>query len=550
MGESLAEVEGMSAECYPVSVLPHITRLFTDYLAMGEDSGQSVRKWYGADPAGRTWTQGFTSGSAMQNSGRLADALHKQSLMFEAGAAALANIDRLRHGARAVVTGQQVGLFGGPLLTLLKAATAVARAAQATAATGVEHVPIFWLASEDHDLEEVDQVVLLAKHDFQKLTLSLKSTGGEVGGIMLGDSVTGLLEQVAEMLAFAPVVETLKQCYTPQATLAGAFARLMAKLFSAHGLVVMDASGREFHALGIEVMRAGIERASELEAALMARSRELEAAGYHAQVLVKEGASLLFLLDEQTGGRQLLRHTSDGAWKAGNSSFTKGQLLGILESTPERISPNALLRPVFQDAILPTAAYIGGPAEIAYFAQSAILYEKIIGRVTPILPRFSATLIEPAVGAVMARDEVSLKDVFEAKSVEALAQRLGARAMPIAGKRHLAAVGNAMENELGALTSYLESMDESLGRSAQVSASKMRYQMNRLRRMAATFETQKEASLGRHAKTLITHLFPGGHPQERVVGGVWFLAQGGEELIGKLVEEASRMCLGHSVVRI
>lgn len=550
MGESLVEVEEMSAECYPVSVLPHITRLFTDYLAMGEDSGQLVRGWYGADPAGRTWMQGSTGGSAMQNSGRLADALYKQSVMSGAGPAALANIDRLRHGARAVVTGQQVGLFGGPLLTLLKAATAVARAAQATAATGVEHVPIFWLASEDHDLEEVDQVTLLSKHDVQKLTLSLKNAGGEVGGVMLGDSVTGLLEQVAEMLAFAPVVETLKQCYYPQATLAGAFARLMAKLFSAHGLVVMDASGREFHALGMEVMRAGIERASELEAALLARSKELEAAGYHAQVLVKQGASLLFLLDEQTGARQLLRHTSEGAWKAGNGSFTQAELLGILKSTPERISPNALLRPVFQDAILPTAAYIGGPAEIAYFAQSAILYEKILGHVTPILPRFSATLIEPAVGAVMARDEVSLKDVFEAKSVEALTQRLGARAMPIAGKRRLAAVGNAMENELGALTSYLESMDESLGRSAQVSASKMRYQMNRLRRMAATFETQKEASLERHAKALITHLFPGGHPQERVVGGVWFLAQGGEELIGRLVEEAGRTCLGHSVVRI
>ena len=540
----------ISTECYPVSVLPHITRLFTDYLAMGEDAGQLVRGWYGADPAGQAWKQSYATESARHNSARLADALHQQSVGFGAGPAALANIHRLRFGARAVVTGQQVGLFGGPLLTLLKAATAVARAKEATAATGVEHVPIFWLASEDHDLEEVDQVVLLSKHGVEKLTLSLKSAGGAVGGVRLGDEVTGLLEQVAEMLAFAPVVEALQECYTPQATLAGAFARLMAKLFSGHGLVVMDASGREFHALGSEVIRAAIERASELEAALLARSNELESAGYHAQVLVKEGASLLFLIDEQTGTRQLLRHTSEGAWKAGNSHFTESELLEILEATPERISPNALLRPVFQDAILPTVAYIGGPAEIAYFAQSAILYEKILGRVTPILPRFSATLIEPAIETVMVRDEVSLKDVFEAKSVEALTQRLGARAMPIAGKRHLAAVGNAMEKELGALTSYFESMDESLGRSAQVSASKMRYQMNRLRRMAATFETQKETSLGRHAKAMVTHLFPEGHPQERVVGGVWFLAQGGEELIGKLVEEAGRMCFGHSVMRI
>jgi bacillithiol biosynthesis cysteine-adding enzyme BshC len=537
----------MSAECYPMSVLPHMTRLFTDYLAMGEDAREPVRGWYGADPAAGKWQQ---SSVAVKAPVRLADALNRQNLAFGAGPAALENIERLRNGARAVVTGQQVGLLGGPLLTLLKAATAVARASEATATSGVHHVPVFWLASEDHDLEEVDQVSLLSKQGVEKLTLSLKSAGGEVGDIRLGDAVTALLERVAEILAYAPIVETLREFYTPEATLAGAFARLMAKLFHAHGLVVLDASSREFHSMGIEVLRAGIERASELEAALLSRSKELEASGYHAQVLVKEGGSLLFLVDQQTGERQLLRHTSDDIWKAGSNSFTEAELLVILESTPERISPNALLRPVFQDAILPTVAYIGGPAEIAYFAQSAVLYEKILGRVTPILPRFSATLIEPAVGAVMAKDEITLEDIFEAKSVEILTQRLGARAIPIEGKRRLAAVGNAMDTELTALTSYLESMDESLGRSAQVSASKMRYQMNRLRRMAATFETQKETSLGRHAEAMLMHLFPDGHPQERVIGGIWFLAQGGEELISRMVEEAGRMCLGHSVVRI
>ena len=324
----------------------------------------------------------------------------------------------------------------------------------------------------------------------------------------------------------------------------------MAHLFAAHGLIVMDASGRAFHALGHSALRAAIEQAPELEAGLLARTEELEAAGYHAQVLVKPGQSLLFLVEEGTGVRQPLRRLADGSWKAGARSVTQEELLGILAATPERLSPNALLRPVFQDIILPTVAYVGGPAEIAYFAQSAVLYEAILGRITPVLPRFSATLIEPAIAAVMAKDEVSLKDVFEAKTELGLTQRLGARAMPIEGKRRLAAVGNAMDAELSALTGYLESMDENLGRSAQVSASKMRYQMNRLRHMAATFEVQKEASLSKHAQAMMIHLFPDGHPQERVLGGIWFLAQGGEELIDRLVREAGEMCLGHGVVRI
>ncbi len=286
---------------------------------------------------------------------------------------------------------------------------------------------------------------------------------------------------------------------------------------------------------------------------MLARGKELEAAGYHAQVLVQAGHSLLFLVDAATGERQALRRSAEGVWKAGAKTYTEAELLEILEAEPERVSPNALLRPVFQDTILPTAAYVGGPAEVAYFAQSAVLYEGILGRLTAVLPRFSATIVEPAVAAAMAKDEVSLKDVFEAGTVAELTQRLGARAMPIEGKRRLAAVGNAMDAELGALTSYLASMDESLGRSAAVSASKMRYQMNRLRRMAATFEVQKEASLGKHALAMVNHLFPEGHPQERVIGGVWFLAQFGDgmgELIDRLVDEAANMCTGHGVVRI
>ena len=200
--------------------------------------------------------------------------------------------------------------------------------------------------------------------------------------------------------------------------------------------------------------------------------------------------------------------------------------------------------------MLPTAAYVGGPAEIAYFAQSAVLYERILGRITPVLPRFSATVVEPAIDAVMAKHEVTLEQVFAAGSADALAQRLGARAMPIEQKRRLAAAGTAMDAELSALTGYLSAVEESLGRSALVSANKMRYQMNRLRRMAARFEVQKEASLGRHAEALMLHLFPGEHPQERVLAGIWFLAQGGERWVDQIVKEAEEMCVGHTVIRL
>jgi bacillithiol biosynthesis cysteine-adding enzyme BshC len=529
-----------------MSVLPHITRLYAAYLAMA-DVPAPVHSWYGAEPIGSNW---MGREVAVPHADTLATALHRQSVDFGAGDLALQNIELLRKGARAVVTGQQVGLFGGPLLTLLKAATAVARAKEASAATGIPHVPIFWLATEDHDLAEVDQVSLVSKHAVEVLRLGLHDAAKPVGGIPVGPTVAEILDQTSELLAYAPVCDLLRECYTPEATLGQAFARFMARLFAAHGLIVMDAAGAEFHALGRSVLRAAIERAPELEVALLARTQELEAAGYHAQVLVKPGSSMLFLIDEASGVRHILRRAAEDVWKAGPNTYSTNELLAILEAEPQRFSPNALLRPVFQDTLLPTAAYIGGPAEIAYFAQSEVLYRNILGRLTPILPRFTATLIEPAIAPIMTKDEVSLEDIFEAKTVDVLAHRLGARAMPIEEKRKLAAVGNAMDAELTALTDYLAAVDESLGRSALVSASKMRYQMNRLRRMAATFEVQKQASLTKHAEAMVLHLFPGAHPQERVLAGAYFLAQCGDGLIDRLVDEAATMCLGHSVVRV
>jgi bacillithiol biosynthesis cysteine-adding enzyme BshC len=546
----------MNVECHDLSTLPGTTALFRDYADMRSSAhAAALRRWYPSDPFTMDWAKNSPELEAAHR-GRLADALLRQSDGFDASGAVLANIERLRNGAAAVVTGQQVALFGGPLLTLLKAATAIRKAQDATKAGGRDHVPVFWLASEDHDLAEVDQVTLLSKTKTETLRLGLRAERPvPVGGLRVdGGNEEGRLrleaelDRASELLGWAPVCELLRACYAPNAHLAGAFGRLISKIFAAQGLIVMDASIREFHALGSPVLREAIEQAEEIEDALLKRSEELVSGGYHAQVLVARGHSLLFLLDAETGARLPLRRLGEGQWKAGSQSYSTEDLFAILENEPERLSPNALLRPVFQDRILPTAAYIGGPAEIAYFAQSAVVYEKILGRVTPVLPRLSATLIEPAIATAMATHEVSLAQMFEARTVDALALRLGARAMPIEGKRKIAAVGNAMDIELTALTEYMSAMSADLARAAGVSASKMRYQMNRLRRMAAAFEVQKEASLKKHATAMMLNLFPDGHLQERLLAGVWFVARYGDALPELLVEHAGQECPGHRVI--
>jgi bacillithiol biosynthesis cysteine-adding enzyme BshC len=557
----------MSVECYPITVLPHVSQLYRDYLAMSDSAADApVRGWYGSGDSGGPFAGGWMRSSvpSLTSPDRLADELLRQNQAFGAGPEALANIERLRSGARAVITGQQVVLFGGPLLTLLKAATAISRANDATRITGVQHVPVFWMATEDHDLAEVDQAALLTKTTVETLRAGLRVPYPvEVGGVELTPETAPLLEQAIEnatqLLEYAPIADWIREAYlpadadSPRPTLASAFGRLIARIFAPQGLIVVDAAGREFHAMGASTLRYAIESADQLQQALLARSRQLADHGYHAQVLVSESSSLLFLIDEATGERVALRRTSDPAtsetqWRAGSRIFTTAGLLEILDHTPERLSPNALLRPVFQDTVLPTAAYIGGPAEIAYFAQSAVIYDQILGRITPVLPRLSATLIEPAIATIMEKDEVQLPDAMT--TAAELAQRLGARAMPIPLKRKLAAVGNALETELDALTEYLRGIDASLGTTAETSGSKMRYQMDRLRRMAATFELQKQASLGKHAAAITLNLFPDGHPQERLLAGVWFLARYGEGLIDRIVQVAGNQCPGHVIVRL
>jgi bacillithiol biosynthesis cysteine-adding enzyme BshC len=546
-GQSEEEVEAamtQQVECYPISILPNSSRLFLDYAEQREP----LLPFFPSTPYSNGW---MLHQSPISESGRaaLAGILEAQNQEFGAGEKVFANISALRRGANAVVTGQQVTLLGGPLYTLFKAATAVRKAHDATAA-GHPHVPIFWLATEDHDLDEADHVTFPSRHELHRLKLGTASRpGAPVGGLELGGEIKRVLDEAAGLLEPGPILDALQEFYRPDATFAGAFARLLSRVFAEHGLIVIDAASRECHALGAEVLGRAITSVGDLHAGLVERDQLLAERGYHSQVLVSPQSSLLFLMDAETGARLPLKRRDSGEWSAGKKSYSEGELLGILESEPERLSPNALLRPVFQDAILPTSAYIGGPAEIAYFAQSQALYERVLGRTTPVLPRLSATLIEPAVAEVLAKHELSLTDVISTRPEE-LAVRLGARTMPVENKRKLAAAGNALDAELGELTAYMKSLDEGLGRSADVAASKMRYQMNRLRRLSANYQLQREASLRRHADALALALFPDGHLQERLMGAAWFLSRYGEGLTSLLVEHAAQECPGHKGILV
>jgi uncharacterized protein YllA (UPF0747 family) len=264
--------------------------------------------------------------------------------------------------------------------------------------------------------------------------------------------------------------------------------------------------------------------------------------------MVGEFSSPLFLTDATTGVRTSLKKTAPDQWSAGSTHYTTADLIDLLDTAPECLSPNALLRPVLQDTLLPTSVYIGGPSEIAYFAQSQVLYQQILGRTTPVVPRYSATLLDPAMAQLLHKHALTLPDVFT--TPDTLAHRLGARAMPVEAKRKLAAAGNALHQELSVVTEWMRAQDEGLGHAADVASSKMLYQMNRLRRLSASFQLQRDQSLRRDADALCRNLFPQGNLQERVFAGVYFLAQHDVSLVDMLVEQARTGHCGHHALSL
>jgi bacillithiol biosynthesis cysteine-adding enzyme BshC len=533
-----------TADCYPMTVMPGMSRLFLDYCA----GAAAAQTFFAPGAKPDSWQQRPALPAHWPELVRLLTAQNPSN------ATALA---ALAQGAGTVVTGQQVGLFGGALLIPFKAATATARARQATAA-GHPHVAIFWLATEDHDFAEIDHVTFPSGKTLEKLQYAQAdemAAARPVGRIVIDERITPLIDRALELLGPSDASDALASAYRPGRTFAHAFADFYSKVFAAQGLLVLDASSREFHRLGAPVLRAGIERADEFHFALLDRNSQLEAAGYHAQVAVTDNSSLLFLIDKESGARTALKRTAptaaepNGLWHAGRQAYSTAELVDLLDAEPERISPSALLRPVFQDFLLSNSLIIGGPAEIAYFAQSGPLYQRILGRQTPAAPRMFASLIEPPVAKLLERHELQLEQVFQ-ENAASLAQRLAARAMPVETKQKLAAAGNALDTELNTLVEWMQSQDKGLGQSFETAAGKINYQMNRLRTLAANFQLQKEASLTRHADTISQALFPDEVLQERVHGAASYFARHGLELAETLVTQAASSCQGHTAITL
>ncbi len=526
----------MESSCIHQTLLPGTTKLFADYLYDFE----RVKSFYGHH---------FQDNSTFAESARRIDFPDKQRAHLVAAlrqqngdSPALSKL--AQRGTVAVVTGQQVGLFSGPAYTIFKALTA-ARLAQHLSEQGIPAVPVFWLATEDHDLAEVNHTwVFNHAATPAKITIPEADTaGGPVGEVTLGEVPFPELREALGDLPFADeVVERLEDAYGARAshnpTFGSAFHSFLRGLLKDCGLLYLDPLAPAVREIAVPFISHAVHRVPDLIQALRHRNDELVAAGYHAQVHIDDSTSLVFLIEQN---KRIPLRWKNGRFFTRDASYTPDDL----EAFDGRLSPNALLRPVMQDYLLPTVAYVGGPSEIAYMAQAQVLYENLLGRMPVIFPRNSFTLLNSRATKLLERYGLRTLDVIDHK--ERVASRIAARLVPDRLSDEFASVRSTVCSSLASLQSDLKDFDPTLDAAAKKSASKILYQIDKLSRKTARERLRRDERVKQDSAYLMNLIFPRRHLQERFYSIVPFLAQHGLDLPQRLMQETQLGCPDHMI---
>jgi len=533
---STPEESGLRVETLPFEEIPHQTRLFLDYLkdplALRQFYPSAVR--YHHELAQRV-PEVLAAYCVDRN--RVCDALEAMNRRWNAGQATLDNIELLRESdCIAVVSGQQAGLLTGPLYTIYKALSAV-KLAGCLQQRNTKAVPVFWIASEDHDFAEVAKAELIGR-DCQlksvEVTDVLHREGQPVGQVVVDDSIAAVVDRLFELLPnseFAADMKALvKDAWRPGRGYAESFATMMTSLLGRYGLIFLDPLDPELKKLAAPLYSEAAQRAPEIAAAIEKRSSELESAGYHAQVLATANSFPLFWHDDQDA-RHAVQRVENGKYKAKDieQEYTAEELAAMALVMPDKFSPNVTLRAVVQDYLLPTIAYYGGAAEIAYFAQTAEVYRVLERPATPILPRSSLTMIERHTGRTLERYGLTLKDFFE--GLEPVIKRVVEEHLGANTAKLFANTEENVNHELDRLRQDLESIDPTLAAALETGRKKINYQLEGLRTRFVRAQMDRDEAVHRQLQRAFDQLYPNKDLQERHINITSLLARHGTYVI-------------------
>jgi bacillithiol biosynthesis cysteine-adding enzyme BshC len=489
----------------------------------------------------------------------LAEVLHSQNASWGAGEATRRNIETLRDpNSVAVVTGQQVGLFTGPLYTIYKTITTLKLADDLAELTGQPVVPVFWVEGEDHDFDEIAGTQVLRHNELVDLRYSGHAEAdapadgnlGAVGRLPLTDQIGRVLEQLDAALPDsdfkAAVMEPVRAAYAAGTPLEDAFARLLTSLFDGSGLVLVNPDDRRLKALARPLFRREITDPETSSARVQQAGRRLAEAGYHVQVRTR--ATNLFLLDDV--GRHPIDLRGDGRFelRTDGRTFSEADLLDRLADDPEAFSPNVVLRPLMQDRILPTAAYVAGPSEVSYFAQYRGVYEWAEMDMPMIHPRASVSLVESKVEKVLDKFDLSICRFGD--PLDALFQEIVVREMEVDVDEIFQEAMQPIHESINDLKPHVEAVDRTLIKSAEATRASLIEAMNALKHKVVKAEKRQKDEVRAQLEKAHANLRPGGALQERTVNVLYFLNKYSRDLLDDLREVLSTDTSSHQVVRL
>jgi bacillithiol biosynthesis cysteine-adding enzyme BshC len=455
--------------------------------------------------------------------------LHEQNLALPESAARKRNLAALtspgKDGVAVTVTGQQVGLFLGPLYTVYKAATAIATARALQHETGIPCVPLFWLQTEDHDFAEIHHChVPIAGAPPLRLELAASDPSQlrtSVAHRLLGPAVSAQLTTLEAALQSQPhaaeFLTWLRRHYRPEATIGEAFAQVLGELFAEEGLLVLDPrrpGSRTVATLAAPLYRRAIVEEEALSAALLARQDALQQAGCAAQIPIRPDTTLTFFHhDSPTGPRYRLERP---AWtvpdpSGGKLRFSEAEILATLADNPLRCSSSALLRPLIQDSLLPTAAYIGGPAEVSYFAQLGPLYDHFGIDQPLVMPRARFRCLEDNTRSWLGKLGLEPAEV-EAPRAEVLRKLVGRNP---SDRPSAEAVRERLLTEFDSRLSELELLDAALRDPVRRARDSIARTITHLTDRYAQALTERDHVTSERVDRLQAFLYPNEEPQER-----------------------------------
>jgi bacillithiol biosynthesis cysteine-adding enzyme BshC len=520
-----------------------IRRLAADYAY----DFPRVAPFFAGDPAERrAWSAAIarTQGHRGRRS-EIASVVAAQQERRQASPRAVEAAARLTDASTvAILTGQQAGLFGGPLFTLLKAMTALKLAGEIARDHQVPAVAVFWVEGEDHDWDEVRSCTVFDK-ELVPRTVGLPPRTGDpapVASVSLDGSITKVIDELAAVLPptefTSTLLDDLRGAYAPGHGMADGFARWLERLLGPRGLIVYDASDAASKPLAADVFSRELSTAGQTARLASTAGSDLVSRGYHAQVHVPEDNLALFRLD---GARRAIRQ-QDGQLLVGDERYQASALRQEAIDHPSGFSPGVLLRPIVQDALFPTVCYVAGPNELAYLGQLRGVYEHFGVPMPLMYPRTSATLVDSATLRFLTKYQLPL-EALQAHDDAAL-NALLATQIPPAVEQAFQSAAAAIDTEMMKLTQAVPAIDPTLEGTAKTTLGRMQHDLDTLHNKMIQAAKRRHETLRRqfaHARALT---FPHGDAQERAIAFVSFLNQYGPALLDRL-GDGLPLDLGH-----